>query len=673
MGGYAGLGQGLAFATEHQGDGTPHGHGLVSLANAYQHNTLAEIVELIQGNVDLAEQKQQVERIVDFQTHLHQEEHFYPTIHENNIDELERSFHANNSGERERLLIGSQFNVFSESHQAPFLWQRDRRSDKEVARTEAEADANSFERKYKKEVQYIFSRVQHHWHLKNKEGQRIPMKYCRLRNKQPQGGRQPQCQNPQCRMGMPKYIPVNKAGLLLKNKIRNRIICPGISKHVGLKCSGRRNALGSVAGKRSSAWFSGTSAMLAKLCHSNTNVQCPYRIPLLKASHDPDCKSTRCLSPKQRKRMFILSQRAMKQMIGYFGGYISKKQKLGRFELKETIKANPFLQAKLKAKQHAPSAQLALVTNRMFTSLEGKGILRTAVEEFLLASEYSPFDELAAEFLRTFRHVLFWGKPYLDRLDSLQGAKEVNVERCIPKKGATSTYVDNVSLYGFRGTDPRVYFMSPWEMIQWWKPVQLPKPSSNPEVASLTLWLDDADQTRAAPGLDYVVNDRLLQHEDILVLPELAAGAKHNALRSTWVLLRRSRPVVPCPENTPLPHSKMSSDQRSKIFSVYLRPWTLVREHASAEVPMLQELNLTRQQWRKAVQQRLDVATSPKRRRCSQKTTDATEISEAEREKISFRAAWQDYLLRILPASLRQTRNFMMAVIAEGLVNLFRI
>ena len=33
LGGFAGLATGLAFATEFQGDGTPHGHGFVSLAN----------------------------------------------------------------------------------------------------------------------------------------------------------------------------------------------------------------------------------------------------------------------------------------------------------------------------------------------------------------------------------------------------------------------------------------------------------------------------------------------------------------------------------------------------------------------------------------------------------------------------------------------------------------
>ena len=51
MGGFVGLGTGLAFATEFQGDATPHGHGFLSLANMYQHSTLEEIRDIIESNV----------------------------------------------------------------------------------------------------------------------------------------------------------------------------------------------------------------------------------------------------------------------------------------------------------------------------------------------------------------------------------------------------------------------------------------------------------------------------------------------------------------------------------------------------------------------------------------------------------------------------------------------
>ena len=112
-------------------------------------------------------------------------------------------------------------------------------------------------------------------------------------------------------------------------------------------------------------------------------------------------------------------------MIGYFGGYISKKQKLGRFELKHSIAAQPFLHKKLMQKGKLSAGnQLAHVCNRMFTNLEGKGILRSGVEEYMLASQYSPFDQLSAEFIRTFRHEFFFGKFYLDRYEEVTKNKD---------------------------------------------------------------------------------------------------------------------------------------------------------------------------------------------------------------------------------------------------------
>ena len=122
-------------------------------------------------------------------------------------------------------------------------------------------------------------------------------------------------------------------------------------------------------------------------------------MPLLETTHDPDCTSEKCLSNKVQRRLFLIGQRASKQMMGYFGGYISKRQKIGRFELKESIAAQPYFRQKLKHKKHNESKQLALVCNRMFSHLEGRGILRSGVEETLLSAEYNKADPLAAEFI----------------------------------------------------------------------------------------------------------------------------------------------------------------------------------------------------------------------------------------------------------------------------------
>ena len=89
-----------------------------------------------------------------------------------------------------------------------------------------------------------------------------------------------------------------KNGVLQKDKYRHRDICPGIAASMGLRCSGRRNAPGSIVGRRLCQYFSATSAILAKIIKSNTNVQTPYRLPLLECTHDQSCQSKKCLSPQ---------------------------------------------------------------------------------------------------------------------------------------------------------------------------------------------------------------------------------------------------------------------------------------------------------------------------------------------------------------------------------------
>ena len=106
--------------------------------------------------------------------------------------------------------------------------------------------------------------------------------------------------------------------------------------------------------------------------------------------------------------------------MGYLGGYISKRQKLGRFELKQSIAAQPHFLEKMRRENCRESAQIAHMTNRMFGHLEGRGILRSGVEDVLLSAEYNKADPLAAEFIRTFRQRLFSGKAHLDRYHAIR-------------------------------------------------------------------------------------------------------------------------------------------------------------------------------------------------------------------------------------------------------------
>ena len=171
----------------------------------------------------------------------------------------------------------------------------------------------------------------------------------------------------------------------------------------------------------------------------------------------------------------------MKQMTGYFGGYISKRQKFGKFEMKKSVAALPLMKDKLQQRGlRTASSQLAHVTNRMFSVLEGKGILRACTEEFMLSSQYKPHDPLAAEFIRTFRHQHFLGKYYLDRYDALEEKKEsVDIRILLPRNGCGTDVPDQVALYGFRSLHPNLFFLSPWEFCQWYIVHRLRAPSAD--------------------------------------------------------------------------------------------------------------------------------------------------------------------------------------------------
>ena len=95
-----------------------------------------------------------------------------------------------------------------------------------------------------------------------------------------------------------------------------------------------------VLGRRRCEWYSGTYSLVAAIFQSNTDVQVPYRAPVNNITHDKDCRNPKCLADLSEK-MVLVAQKAMKQMTGYFGGYISKRPKSGIFEFETSIKALP--------------------------------------------------------------------------------------------------------------------------------------------------------------------------------------------------------------------------------------------------------------------------------------------------------------------------------------------
>ena len=187
-------------------------------------------------------------------------------------------------------------------------------------RDELDREAEDFKQLHDKDVQFVFSRYQHHWHALDKDKKtRKPMKYClpKSRGVKKKG-------KEQCKGGFPRKVRRDDDGKIIEALCRPRVVCHGVAKELELKTSGRKNMLGALAGTRRSSWFSATSAILAKVFRSNTNIQTNYRIPITTKTHDANCTKKRCVrklsSLKQRRKMLLIAQRAMKQMVGYFGG-----------------------------------------------------------------------------------------------------------------------------------------------------------------------------------------------------------------------------------------------------------------------------------------------------------------------------------------------------------------
>jgi len=150
------------------------------------------------------------------------------------------------------------------------------------------------------------------------------------------------------------------------------------------------------------------------------------------------------------------------------------------------------------------------------------------------------------------------------------------------------------------------------------------------------------------PGVDYgLCEDALRSNPKYVIFPD---RAETKMFRHLWVLVRRDRPICPCPEQTPLPKRGMPKEDKARLCSVYLRPWTLFKESASATVPFLSNL---------------DVFTG-QRKRMRGKT--ASEASVDVEEVRDWRLSWRTYLAGNIVSdhAARIIKNFLLGTLAEG-------
>ena len=149
----------------------------------------------------------------------------------------------------------------------------------------------------------------------------------------------------------------------------------------------------------------------------------------------------------------------------------------------------------------------------------------------------------------------------------------MDVNILLPCGNAKKLVFDKVSLYGFRACHQDLSFLSPWEFCQWYIPHRLRAPSQTYHWTKLTatgkarLQEEKGQKIMWRPEIDFVLNEeRIAKEGHLFPYPRWQAffaqkNETYSKFRHTWLLIRRQRPVVPCPEPCPLPGKRMSKER----------------------------------------------------------------------------------------------------------------
>ena len=154
------------------------------------------------------------------------------------------------------------------------LWSSD-----PMSAQSAVEEGGKYREKYFRDAQFVFSRVQHHFHKKTKNGY-VPLPRTCVSKRS--GGK---CKHD---------FPVDK---LVNSEMR--IICRGNAQKFGVRVKGKRNKLGLPLNRRSCVWQSGTSPAFAVVFRSNSHTAPNYRLPPDASHHDNKlCKRDCWKDPK---------------------------------------------------------------------------------------------------------------------------------------------------------------------------------------------------------------------------------------------------------------------------------------------------------------------------------------------------------------------------------------
>ncbi len=622
MGGSSGRADALIGAEEAQkAEGVLHFHFFIFLQMAHQFMTLVEIASMLERGI------LSVDALKRFHDHVRHAAYPKPE-----------------DVKEERPLVEEMWPAYqgdvSLCRAPPFVWQPVHAQapptlSEAVDHAMWETDGARWKRLYEDRLQHALSRMNHHIHpvVDASTGERRPLRSC-----------QPKNRPKECKGGFPLTSELTDRALL---------VCPCIAEERGLPQSGPRSRIGTILPERNDEWLNAGSPAWAVFMADNGDVKLLHRMPILPGTHEVLLYDVRrCCGRASALELAYQVQASQSLAAGYFGGYSAKMQEIGHKEL-ERMEASLCRKLEVEAPRTEAKA-FQEYSRRLVRDLEGKGILRTAVECINLSSYANHPDIMMAECIRTFPSVRFDAVQLLRREEVETGASTgISIIAAVHSSGGfrKRAYLQAPFdlMYGFRGGAHNVDLLSPYEMLMYWS-MEAVRPPSTARQQNNAVFTEAGLRYRKecvlakvppdyTPGLHYIAEEG----EDRILLPSIAVL---GTLRHRWLWSKRPRLHVPTWSYAKVPRSSLAPEENARLLSVYMRPWTLSPSDESEHVPLLSRMAEYAPSAGADASGRVGVATSPaKRRRLAGKQPSEAEPKAMPRTgRRSYAETWQHYV-----------------------------
>ena len=498
-------------------------------------------------------------------------------------------------------------------------------------RADASTDGPTWRRLFLDEdVEALQQLKQHHVHLPKKTGgPRLPLDHCRDK-KDPT----------KCKAGFPRELQLIEGTTLM---------CKGLAEEMGMPVKGKRSALGRLWGPCNDPNLNGNHPALLAALRCNGDVQVPYRFPITEDLHaacgrcDQDCPAQNSL-----REMTQQAQVNQAAQAGYACDYSNKRNPIAVNEVQEWKKSQKDLEAELQ--NNASSGYVgARVSKRLMTDAFARGVVRGSVECANLIDHAGRDDPTAAEAIKTAQvaemslktgmellQAAIDGRPFPTEREKLQSDLSRNFEA--PNKKKAVAHPQLWTVYGNRGTDPRVRPLSAFEFVRYYhtRPVRYPwKPEKQEQaVAALArgqthisyhalltesgmTWLQkQLGRSKLKGGVDYLIREE--GGEDWMPLGNGSLAQKH---RHDWVIIPRKRPHVPVLYGAL--GSRSEEEHIMKILVLFC-PWTSNPQDATEAVPYIGQLRTP------------DMSTWREALRCAWRHSDGFPTEELKRYILNY-------------------------------------